>query len=134
MNKAVYRGMHFLNKFNNLFGTGRSVVLAPNLCSEDLQGPKQTVRKKFLCLVYICIPFEVNGSIKLKFAYDLSLIKFNQYGRNEHINLLNRLLLYKPVSTNMAIVKKKKIGKLLKIALAKKNIRDELLWYLLMRL
>ncbi|XP_073242865.1 kynurenine--oxoglutarate transaminase 3-like isoform X1 [Porites lutea] len=42
MNKAVYRGRHFLNKFNNLFGNGRSVVLSSNLCSEDLQGPKQT--------------------------------------------------------------------------------------------
>lgn len=78
MNKAVYRGRHFLNKFKNLFGTGRSVVLSPKLCSEDLQGQKQTVRKKFLCASYIfVIPFEVNGSITLKFAYDLSLIKVN---------------------------------------------------------
>ena len=81
-----------------------------------------------MCLVYICIPFEVNGSITLKFAYDLSLIKVNSYGSNEHINLLNRLLLYKLGN------RKKKIGKILKIALVKKNIRDELLWYLLMRL
>ena len=77
MNKAVYRGRHFLNKFKNLFGTGRSVVLSPNLCSEDLQRQKQTVRKKFLAVSCICIPFEVNDSITLKFAYDLSLIKVN---------------------------------------------------------
>ena len=79
MNKAVYRGRHFLNKFKNLFGTGRSVVLSPKLCSEDLQGQKQTVRKKFLCASYIFVFLSKSMALfnTLKFAYDLSLIKVN---------------------------------------------------------